>query len=457
MLECKRTSTWIVFSVAFALLEIIKGCTVDVHCRNPKLGELVDVRDGVLFEDKLFVLSSPQDVLTWCSSYITVFEVDNSSSSPTPYKVVELGGKIANKIAVVGDNILIPLLDKNAIQIISADDIRVPEPANTKNFQAILKNSSFGGQNQITLEDIEDIYYLDFSSRAILISSLINRKMIFTTDLEVFLRSKGKEGFVSFQHVSYDLREEFPIIVDLQDQSFVLGIDEDRKSLLLFPQTRLAIRQSVDIFDQSVTRDVVEEVGVISAVEGAIKNISSESVPQDISLFYPMAFRSGKIFIPAKLKHDGISVPGVIVVYADCVSDKLSNVSVNVTDMDISECSVFLESLTESVFEELEYFKVFFIPYHSRHPYTGADRFSKSLGHNLSFFAFLFREGKKTPQRAYVDLWIESNRMFLFLGRRYIESSPFYHVLGIHISDKEIQLSLMLFSKTILIDKKYFP
>lgn len=436
------------FLTLLLLSSLFVGCKVDVTCKQPNLGELVDVKDGLVYDDLLFVLSSPQDVLGWCSAYFTAFKIDKQNKSVSPYKNFLIDGKIANQIVLVKDKIMIPLQDKNSIYFASIQSI---------------KNDS-SNSKQI-FPEVEDISYIDSYEDAFLFSSIISRRIILAQDVEEFINSGGKSGLISFSYFV-----EKPVIVKINQGNFVAGISEGGRKIIFLPDKAFSVDANVALFNSRVSEF---SSNLSNNIHFSKSSNDSDSQWKDISLFYPMKFNNSKLFIPSKLhKDDNSFVSGVLILYTDCMFGDLKDEAD--FGKKVSACSFFLESLTGTDSQNIVYFDVF----EYRYSYIITDsvevrgddlgRYEVGEGQeklkeeqkkfqDAIFYVFTFKEKKDNVEQAYIDLWLENMGNFVFLGRKYIENSPFYHILDISLVNEKVFLSFIFFNKNIFIETREFP
>ncbi|MCX7733420.1 MAG: hypothetical protein N2254_01435 [bacterium] len=433
-------------SVPLLFSSLFVSCKVDVACKQPNLGELVDVKDGIVYDDMLFVLSSPQDVLGWCSAYFTVFKIDKQSKSVSPYGNYLIDGKIANQIVLVKDKIMIPLQDKNSIYFASIESI---------------KNNRTSSE-QIFLE-VEDISYIYSYADVFLFSSIISRKIILAQDVEQFINSGGKSGFISFNYFL-----ERPVIVEINQQNYVAGISEGENKVVFLPDKDFSVDANVAVFNYRVSEFSSNLSNVVHFSKASNDN---DDQWKDISLFYPIKFANKKLFVPSKLhKDDNSFVSGILILYTDCIfghSEGKDDFGRNV-----SACSFFLESSTGTDSQNIVYFDVF----EYRYSYKTTDSVEVRIDDGIKleegevrakkeeknfqdaiFYVFMFKEKKDNLEQAYIDLWLENAGTFMFLGRKYVESSPFYHILDISLVNEKILLSFIFSNKNIFIESREFP
>ena len=117
----------------------------DIKCRTPNLGELENPISISYAHNKLAIVSSPEDVLEWCSSYLTIYNVgwDEKTSAVviSPSKIVPLSGKVAGDVTY---------LEKISSFIVGVRDKKLLEIVNIKNELSL-------GKISVELNDISAI------------------------------------------------------------------------------------------------------------------------------------------------------------------------------------------------------------------------------------------------------------------------------------------------------------
>ncbi len=148
------------------------SCQIDRICKSPSAGELNNVVDAVFSGGKLYVLSSPIDVLTWCSAFVSVF-VKNEYGSFTFKNNITLSGNIATYISAVSEGILlIP--------------IQAPQQKLSVIYGEKLYDLSF---------EISDFFYIHSYRGTFFVSSSLDKKILFVRDIRAFLDDKNAEVF----------------------------------------------------------------------------------------------------------------------------------------------------------------------------------------------------------------------------------------------------------------------
>lgn len=400
------------------LLIIQTGCAIDTVCKKPEAGQLIDVKDGIALDNLIFVLSSPQDVLSWCSPYVSVFKIDNGNISFQ--KNIDLPGKIAGKIVLSKDLILITLPDTNSLYSTS--------------ISSMLQNKN--DYKQIVLDSVEDIYYISAYEDFFAISSAISKRLIFG-NLDDFINSNGKQGFKIF-----DSFVKTPAIIKNGNEKHVIGLDESGGNVYIFPDKKFTIKdKELKLFNQSISE--------ITQVFSSSEPVSYR--PNQVSLFYPITSYKDRIFIPSKLTtEDGETITGIISVLSECFKNETE---------DLTNCYSFLESPTNSAIEKITYFKAFLFEdtIEIEIPETNKKSDNKSLkkaeikNADIKLWFFIIKEKNNGKETAYIDIWVENQDYFLSLGRKYIEISPFYHISDVKISDNT-SFNLIFYNKNIIIE-----
>lgn len=422
------------FLLLLTTLIATTGCTTDIICKKPEAGELVDVKDGLAVDNLLFVLSSPQDVLNWCSPYISVFKIESNSLSF--YKMIELPAKISSKMVLAKNTILTTLQDTNSIYLIPVS--------------SIIQSSD--DHMQIKL-DIEDIYHISAYDDSFAISSLISRKTIFG-DIDEIIKSKREKNLEWFNS-----SVRMPTIIKIGDKKYVIGLNEKQDAIHILPDREFSIiNKDVTMFNQPISN--------ITKNFQFTEPISFKT--SEIFLFYPIFAYEDRIFIPSKITiENSRTVTGIISIHNECLLDETKN---------IPNCYFFLESPTGSSIEKLTYFKIFSYEKvienskvaESNNETIGIGKLTNEINRNestepkektnekVNVWFFVFKEKNNEKEIAYIDIWIQTKGIFQFFARKEVENSPFYHISDVTLSD-QISFWLIFYSKKIILETERVP
>jgi hypothetical protein len=265
-------------------LSFLFSCQIDMNCRKPNPNELKDIKDMAYKDGKLAVLSSPQDVLGWCSAFVSIFEY--SDDNLRFLKNVELSGKIAHDVVWVDKKILV-LVSGSKGQVIDVVD---PEEGK------VTSNLS------LDLQNMEAIFSF---GKSILVLPQLDTKIFFTEDIDEFISSKrGKYFTLNYLPKSGAIGE-----AGGKKYIFIIG---EKNNINVISQE--GITQNINIPEITIQQqqfifDVSSEVKSSPRLDGLGSNLIFNS---------KMFFRDGLLFIQANSEE----MKGIFTYDVNCLVNK---------------------------------------------------------------------------------------------------------------------------------------
>ena len=296
-------------------LSFFFSCQIDMNCRRPNPNELKDIKDMDYRDGKLAVLSSPQDVLSWCSAFVSIFEY--SDDNLRFLKNVELSGKIAHDLVWVDKKILVLVSGSNG-QVIDVVD---PEE------EKVISSLS------LDLQNMEAIFSY---GKSILVLPQLDTKIFFTEDIDEFISSKrGKYFTLNYLPKSGAIGE-----AGGKKYIFIIG---EKNNVNVIPQD--GTTQNINISEITT-----QQQQFISAVSSEVKP-SPRLDPLGSNLIFnsKMFFRDGLLFIQANSEE----MKGIFTYDVNCLvnKDETQNCSwfVPITSDRLNDIFVFSLPLDENL------------------------------------------------------------------------------------------------------------
>jgi hypothetical protein len=249
----------------FVSLSFFFSCQIDINCRKPNPNELKDIKDMAYKDGKLAVLSSPQDVLSWCSAFVSIFEY--SDGNLKFLKNVELSGKIAHDVVWV---------DKKILVLVSGSNGQVIDVVDPEEGKVIISLS-------LDLQNMEAIFSY---GKSILVLPQLDTKIFFTEDIDEFISSKRGKYF------TLNYLPKSGAIAEAGGKKYIFIIGE-KNNINVISQD--GITQNINISEITT-----QQQQFISSVSSEVKP-SPRLDPLGSNLIFnsKMFFRDGLLFIQA--------------------------------------------------------------------------------------------------------------------------------------------------------------
>jgi len=268
----------------FVSLSFFFSCQIDINCRKPNPNELKDIKDMDYKDGKLAVLSSPQDVLSWCSAFVSIFEY--SDDNLRFLKNVELSGKIAHDVVWVDKKILVLVSGSNG-QVID-----VVDPEEGKVISSL----------SLDLQNMEAIFSY---GKSILVLPQLDTKIFFTEDIDEFISSKRGKYF------TLNYLPKSGAIAEAGGKKYISIIGEKNNINVISQE---GITQNINISEITI-----QQQQFTSAVSSEVKP-SPRLDPLGSNLIFnsKMFFRDGLLFIQASSEE----MKGIFTYDVNCLVNK---------------------------------------------------------------------------------------------------------------------------------------
>jgi len=299
----------------FVSLSFFFSCQIDMNCRKPNPNELKDIKDMDYRDGKLAVLSSPQDVLSWCSAFVSIFEY--SDDNLRFLKNVELSGKIAHDLVWV---------DKKILVLVSGSNGQVIDVVDPEEGKVIISLS-------LDLQNMEAIFSY---GKSILVLPQLDTKIFFTEDIDEFISSKRGKYF------TLNYLPKSGAIAEAGGKKYISIIGEKNNINVISQE---GITQNINISEITI-----QQQQFISAVSSEVKP-SPRLDPLGSNLIFnsKMFFRDGLLFIQANSEE----MKGIFTYDVNCLvnKDETQNCSwfVPITSDRLNDIFVFSLPLDENL------------------------------------------------------------------------------------------------------------
>ena len=361
-------------------LSFFFSCQIDMNCRRPNPNELKDIKDMDYRDGKLAVLSSPQDVLSWCSAFVSIFEY--SDDNLRFLKNVELSGKIAHDLVWV---------DKKILVLVSGSNGQVIDVIDPEEGKVIISLS-------LDLQNMEAIFSY---GKSILVLPQLDTKIFFTEDIDEFISSKrGKYFTLSYLPKSGAIAE-----AGGKKYIFIIG---EKNNINVISQE--GITQNINISEittQQQQQQQQEEENFISVVSSEVKP-SPRLDPLGSNLIFnsKMFFRDGLLFIQANSEE----MKGIFTYDVNCLvnKDETQNCSwfVPITSDRLNDIFVFSLPLDENL--------------------------------RLKIFPVIYSiSADEKKQYSFISLLVFKERKFYLVDKKIIDTSPLYELVRYEVSQSD--------------------
>ncbi len=370
------------FAIPFFLF--FSSCQIDMNCRKPNPNEFRNIK-SILFKDgKLVVLSSPQDILTWCSAFLSVFEY--SEGNLRFLRNIELSGKIAHDIVWVNGSLAV---------LISSSDRQVVDVVDPERGEVI---------SSLSL-DLQNMKSISSYGKSILVLPQLDRKVFFTEDIDELISRKGGRYF------TLNYLAKSGAIAEAGGKKYIFIIGE-KNNINVISQD--GITQNINISE--ITLIAQQQQEFVSAVSSEVK-LSPRLDRRSINLTFnsKMFFRDAFIFIQAN--SDSGDMKGVFVYDVRCLNEPIQN------------CSWFIP-ITSDKNSSLDNIFVFYpIRY----------------GDNLKIFPIIYSitydvdNGEKKRQYSFISLLLLNDGKFYFVDKEVVSVSEIYDLIAYDISEYKVE------------------
>jgi hypothetical protein len=377
---------FVLFLFAIPFFLFFSSCQIDMNCRKPNPNELKNIK-SVLFKDgKLVVLSSPQDVLTWCSAFLSVFEY--SEGNLRFLRNIELSGKIAHDMVWV---------DKSLAVLISSSDRQVIDVVDPDVGKVV---SSFS-------PDLQNIKLISSYGKSLLVLPNLDQKVFFVEDVSDFIISKSGKYF------NLNFFPKSGIVGDVEGQKYIFIIPQNTNDGLFVVIFQNGVIQSANISEGYSLVDVFQYGGAISTIQSQIKSSPRLSLLGSNLVFNSkMFFRDGFLFIHANLG----DMKGIFVYNVRCINEPIQN------------CSWLVPITSESLDDVFVFSPI-------------------NYGDNLKVFPVIYSitsdvggKGEKR-QNSFISLLVLNEGKFYFVDKKIVSSSQIYDLVGYDISEYKMELN----------------
>jgi hypothetical protein len=359
----------------FVSLSFFFSCQIDMNCRKPNPNELKDIKDIAYKDGKLAVLSSPQDVLSWCSAFVSIFEY--SDGNLKFLKNVELSGKIAHDVVWV---------DKKILVLVSGSNGQVIDVVDPETGKVIISLS-------LDLQNMESIFSY---GKSILVLPQLDTKIFFTEDIDELISSKrGKYFTLNYLPKSGAIGE-----AGGKKYIFIIG---EKNNINVISQD--GITQNINISSEITTQQQQKEF--ISAVSSEVKSSPRlDTLGSNLTFNSKMFFRDGLLFIQASSEE----MRGIFTYDINCLINKgeTQNCSwfVPITSDRLNDIFVFSLPLDENL--SLKIFPV--------------------------IYSISYDEKKNT---SFISLLVFKERKFYLVDKKIVDTSHFYELVSFDISQSD--------------------
>ncbi len=367
------------FAVPFLLF--FSSCQTDMSCRKPNPNELKNIK-SILFKDgKLVVLSSPQDVLTWCSAFLSVFEY--SEDSLRFLKNIELSGKIAHDIVWI-DKRLAVLISSSDRQVIDVVDPEIGEVVSSLSL------------------DLQNMKSISSYGKSILVLPQLDKRIFFAEDIDELINNSKSGRYFVIEYLA-----KSGAIAEAGGKKYIFIIGE-KNSMNAISQD--GITQDINISEITNIAQLQQEF--ISAVSSEVKPSQRlEQLGINVTFNSKMFFRDVFIFIHASSESGDMK--GIFVYDVRCLNESIQN------------CSWFVP-ITSDKNSSLDNIFVFYpIRY----------------GDNLKIFPFIYsitsdvNDEEKKRQYSFISLLLLNDGKFYFVDKKIVSISQIYELVEYEISE----------------------
>ncbi len=371
-----------------AITLFLYQCEIKLNCKNPELGENNNIKDALFINGKLVVLSSPQDVLTWCSSFITVYEL-NENSSFIPTKVVGLSGKVAKRLGYINEKIVVTLQDKEALEILD------------KEINPIGK---------ITLQ-LSDIYHLAYLENSFAISSYIDSKILIVNNPPKFFGSGGNDGKNILQ--VDDIRKLKGFIISDKFISFI----KNKNYVAILPENKdIIFELPIEVLHPSdITQATISGQSSFDFAQNHVsKKIGKkENSNRNIKFLHHGIPNGNFVAVPSFLDN----TTGILIIFPSCLTEFTG--SDYLDDWKFEKCSIFFDHplLTEMNISEFHFWS-----------YRDYDK-------KIIVFTFFISDFEKNKTIFSLLIYDYQNNKFLVSDFKEIGTSPFYLIYKTEVKD----------------------
>jgi hypothetical protein len=361
----------------FVSLSFFFSCQIDINCRKPNPNELKDIKDMDYRDGKLAVLSSPQDVLSWCSAFVSIFEY--SDGNLKFLKNVELSGKIAHDLVWV---------DKKILVLVSGSNGQVIDVVDPEEGKVIISLS-------LDLQNMEAIFSY---GKSILVLPQLDTKIFFTEDIDEFISSKRGKYF------TLNYLPKSGAIAETGGKKYIFIIGEKNNINVISQE---GITQNINISEITTQQYQQQREDFISAVSSEVKP-SPRLDPLVSNLIFnsKMFFRDGLLFIQANSEE----MKGIFTYDVNCLVNK----------DETQNCSWFVPITSD----RLNDIFVFSLP----------------LDENLRLKIFPVIYGisaDEKKQYSFISLLVFKERKFYLVDKKIIDTSPLYELVGYDVSQSD--------------------
>ena len=406
-------------AIFFSALFFTHGCYVNANCKEPELGETENIADASVRGDLVAILSSPRDVLKWCSAFITVFKYDSEGRQLIPSRVFGLSGGIARFVEWVEDDkenlfLTVPLHDKGNLDIVL--------------FPAGKKLSVDTG--------IFDIGEMGAGDNSLFVLSLLQRDLIFIYDFYLFMESRGREGSSTFKSIPREMKKF--VSLEINGQKKIITPVSGKNEIFVFPdRTSLKLEFPLSIVsggenEQKTSGDNVSivKLGLNSSGELPVtinwsstdENGEGNTEKPSVVLSEFISYSSGFVFIPAHIEFseggEGQNtrkrVSGILALRKECLLQP---------DEEEKGCFWFLIPPEETPSDKISFF-------------LSKGKLIDDSSEGDMIFAFVEKKTEGKDEKAYIYLWFFSSRnnFFGFIDKREILLSPFYEFVEFDVN-----------------------
>ena len=361
----------------FVSLSFFFSCQIDINCRKPNPNELKDIKDMDYRDGKLAVLSSPQDVLSWCSAFVSIFEY--SDGNLKFLKNVELSGKIAHDLVWV---------DKKILVLVSGSNGQVIDVVDPEEGKVIISLS-------LDLQNMEAIFSY---GKSILVLPQLDTKIFFTEDIDEFISSKRGKYF------TLNYLPKSGAIAEAGGKKYIFIIGEKNNINVISQE---GITQNINISEITTQQQQQQEEKFISAVSSEVKP-SPRLDPLGSNLIFnsKMFFRDGLLFIQANSEE----MKGIFTYDVNCLVNK----------DEPQNCSWFVPITSD----RLNDIFVFSLP----------------LDENLRLKIFPVIYGISADEKnqySFISLLVFKERKFYLVDKKIIDTSPLYELVRYEVSQSD--------------------
>lgn len=281
----KRKKSFLFCLYIFVLAFFLSSCQFNSTCRKPKDGELKDIV-GISYNGlrkKLAVLSSPRDVLAWCSAFVSVFDYDETQGKLSFDRNFELSDNIANIVKWIKDSIVVSLYNK-------------------------LEVIDYLSGNKLSVDTNLDINSLSVGSNSILVLSFIKGSALFVENFEDFVSYRRAVLFSSLPN-------------GIREGDFFSAGDGKELAFLPLDKTFQAIIIPDNISPRSLTFEVKEAISAGNSkkteVSAVLSQLSFKPENSEEVRFISGAKSAGKFLVSLSQKGDK---KGVLLLDSRCIA-----------------------------------------------------------------------------------------------------------------------------------------